>query len=226
LTEADRRQNSVQDTGGTMLLFPRTFQQESIMTNHDLGAAIQQAALDFSAAIVRAIRASSLQELLEMGAGGGKAAAKPGRVKPGPTGKKRGRPAKAAKKGKAPAKKAKAPAKKAKAPAKKGKKRLSGEEKRAVLDAIVAYLVKHPASKGPAVAAALGLETIRAGVYLKELRAAKRVTAKGEKVKMVYSAAAKRKRVAKMAVSVDVPASTAVPMEPPPVDLTTPVDAQ
>jgi hypothetical protein len=155
------------------------------MTNHDLGAAIQQAAIDFSAAIVRAIRGSSLQELLEMGAGGGKAAAKPGRVKPGPTGKKRGRPAKAAKKGRAPAK--------------KGKKRLSGEEKRAVLDAIVAYLVKHPASKGPAVAAALGLETIRAGVYLKELRAAKRVTAKGEKVKMVYSAAKKRKRVAKMA---------------------------
>jgi hypothetical protein len=31
------------------------------------------------------------------------------------------------------------------------------------------------------------------------LRAAKRVTAKGEKVKMVYSAAKKRKRVAKMA---------------------------
>jgi hypothetical protein len=203
-----------------MLLFPRTFQQESIMTNHDLGAAIQQAAIDFSAAIVRAIRGSSLQELLEMGAGGGKAAAKPGRVKPGPTGKKRGRPAKAAKK-------AKAPAKKAKAPAKKGRTRLSGEEKRAVLDKIVAYLVKHPASKGPAVAAALGLETIRAGVYLKELRAAKRVTAKGEKVKMVYSAAAKkRKRVAKMAVSMDVPASTAVPMEPPPVDPTPPTEGQ
>jgi hypothetical protein len=215
-----------------MLLFPRTFQQESIMTNHDLGAAIQQAALDFSAAIVRAIRASSLQELLEMGAGGGKAAAKPGRVKPGPTGKKRGRPAKAAKKGKAPAKKGKAPAKKGKAPAKKakapvkkGKKRLSGEEKRAVLDKIVAYLTKHPGSKGPAVAAALGLETIRAGVYLKELRAAKRVSTKGEKVKMVYSAAAKRKRVAKMAVSVDVPA-TAVPMEPPPVDPTMPTEGQ
>ena len=150
------------------------------MTNHDLGAAIQRAALDFSAAIVRAIRGASLQELLEMqgqGAGQRKRGPKPG--------KKRGRPAKVGKKAKAPAKKAKA------------RKRLSGDEKRAVLDKIVAYLTKHPASKGPAVAAALGLDTIRAGVYLKELREARRVTAKGEKVKMVYSAAKKRKRVVK-----------------------------
>jgi len=164
------------------------------MTNHDLGAAIQRAALDFSAAIVRAIQGASLQELLAMqapGAGGRKAASKPGRKKPGPKpGKKNlGRPAKAGRKAGAPAKKGKA------------RQRLSGDEKRAVLDAIVAYLAKHPASKGPAVAAALGLDTIRAGVYLKELREAKRVTAKGIKVKMVYSAAVKRKRTAKKAVA-------------------------
>ncbi|HUU23733.1 MAG TPA: hypothetical protein VM389_14460 [Phycisphaerae bacterium] len=189
------------------------------MTNHDLGAAIQRAALDFSAAIVRAIRGASLQELLEMqGLGGGrKAASKPGRKKAGPKpGKKKiGRPAKAGRKAKAPAKKAKV------------RQRLSGDEKRAVLDAIVVYLAKHPASKGPAVAAALGLESKRVGAYLKELRAAKRVTTKGAKVTMVYSAAPKRKRVVKKIVVQPAPAKAPTPaVEAPPVDPPPPVEGQ
>jgi len=188
------------------------------MTKHDLGAAIQRAALDFSAAIVRAIQGASLQELLEMqGLGGRKAAAKPGRKKPGPKpGKKKlGRPAKAGRKAQAPAKQGKA------------RQRLSGDEKRAVLDAIVVYLAKHPASKGPAVAAALGLDTIRAGAYLKELREAKRVTTKGAKVTMVYSAAPKRKRVVKKAVVKPAPAQAPTPaVEAPPADPTPPVEYQ
>jgi hypothetical protein len=198
------------------------------MTNHDLGAVIQRAALDFSAAIVRAIRGASLGELLEMqgpGAGGRKRGPKPGR--------RPGRPAKAGTKAQAPARKG------------KGRQRLSGEEKRAVLDKIVGYLVKHPASKGPAVAAALGLETIRAGVYLKELRAARRVTTRGQRASMVYSVAAPRKsaktkaakkpvkkaapkkKVAKKVVRQPEPApAPAASVEAPPAAPTPPVDTQ
>ncbi len=74
------------------------------------------------------------------------------------------------------------------APVKRKGKRISRAEKAKLLDTIVAHLKKNPASGCSAVAKKFKLPSKKMGIYLKELRAKKRVKAVGKKVAMKYSA--------------------------------------
>ena len=165
------------------------------MPKSKLESAIQKAASDFALTIVEAVKNSTLDELLALQ---GKTPKRRGR-KPGPKTKAKKKPGLKPRKKVGRSPKAKTAAKKKPGPkpkkkavstrkaAKKAKKRLSSSEKVKVLDRIVDYLKKNPGSKTPAIAKTMGIPSRRAGLYLKELRDKKRVTAKGEKVNMVYS---------------------------------------
>jgi len=74
------------------------------------------------------------------------------------------------------------------APVKRKGKRISRADKAALLDTIVAHLKKNPDSGCSAVAKKFKLPSKKMGLYLKELRAKKRVKTAGKKVGMTYSA--------------------------------------
>ncbi len=73
-------------------------------------------------------------------------------------------------------------------PVKRKGKRISRADKAALLDTIVTHLKKNPASGCSAIAKTFKLPSKKMGLYLKELRAKKRVKAAGKKVAMKYSA--------------------------------------
>ena len=73
------------------------------------------------------------------------------------------------------------------APVKRKGKRISSTDKAKLLDAVVAHLKKNPGSGCSAVAKKFKLPSKKMGLYLKELRAKKRVKTAGKKVGMTYS---------------------------------------
>ena len=124
----------------------------------------------FALEIVKAIKASSLQELIALQEAPKKRGRKPGpkpKAKPGLK-RKSGRPKKLI-------------------VAKEKGKRISSADKAALLDAIVAHLKKNPGSGCNAIAKKFKLPSRKMGLYLKELRAKGKVKATGKKVKMTYS---------------------------------------
>jgi hypothetical protein len=143
------------------------------MTKNKLENVIAESAGKFALEIVKAIKASSLQELiaLQEGTSPKKRGRKPGpkpKTKPSPK-RKSGRP-------------------KALVVAKTKGKRLSSTDKAALLDAIVTHLKKNPGNGCKAIAKKFKLPSRNMGLYLKELRAKGRVEGTGNKAAMKYSA--------------------------------------
>lgn len=141
------------------------------MTKNKLENVIAESAGKFALEIVKAIKASSLQELIAL--------------QEGTSPKKRGRkPGPKAKQG--PKRKSGHP--KALVVAKAKGKRLSSTDKATLLDAIVAHLKKNPGNGCKAIAKKFKLPSRNMGLYLKELRAKGRVEGTGNKAAMKYSA--------------------------------------
>ncbi len=182
------------------------------MTKSNLTSEINEAASSFALQIVNAIKAASLQELMELQTSGG--VAKPARKKPGPKpkakkvvkakpGPKKAAPkkAKAAPKKtvvkKAKAKPKKAVAKPKAAPKKAIKKAIKKPEAatksltkkvRAKLhDDIIAYLKKNPESSGGAICKQFNLNPWTARRQMRQLSDAGKIVVKGEKAKTRYS---------------------------------------
>ena len=127
------------------------------MPKTTLEKSIETAAADFALTIVGAVKGATLAELIALQEG-----------KPKRRGKKPGPKAKAA-------------------PVKRKGKRISRADKAKLLDTIVSHLKKNPGSGCSAVAKKFKLPSKRMGLYLKELRAKKRVKTTGKKVAMTYS---------------------------------------
>ena len=128
------------------------------MPNTTLEKSIENAAADFALTIVGAVKGATLAELIALQSGGKRK--KPGR---------------------------KPKAKAATAPVKRKGKRISRADKAALLDTIVAHLKKNPDSGCKVIAKKFKMPSRKMGLYLKELRAKKRVKTAGKKVAMTYS---------------------------------------
>ena len=131
------------------------------MPKKTLEKSIENAAADFALTIVGAVKGATLAELIALQEGTPKRRGK----KPGPK----------------PKAKTKA------APVKRKGKRISSTDKAALLDTIVAHLKKNPDSGCKVIAKKFKMPSRKMGLYLKELRAKKRVKTAGKKVGMTYS---------------------------------------
>ena len=143
------------------------------MAKNKLEKVIAESAGEFALEIVKAIKESSLQELIALQAAPKKRGRKPGpktNAKPGRK-KKPGRPKKLVK-----------------ATTKKKGKRISSADKAKILDNIVTHLKENPESGCKVIAKKFKLPSVKMGVYLKELRTKGKVKTTGKAVKMTYSA--------------------------------------
>jgi len=151
---------------------------------------IEKASKEFADAIVKAVKESSLQELMEIQhkPAAKKRVTKPGRKskkkatrkKPGPKPKKRAVVKRRSQKKKAAAK----PRKKAV----KNTRRLSPAQKAGVQNKIHAYLKKNPGSSRGKVAKAMKMPKAKTGLYLRELKKAGKIKSKGKAAATTYSA--------------------------------------
>ena len=137
-----------------------TSTRRPMMPKTTLEKSIETAAADFALTIVGAVKGATLAELIALQEGD-----------------------KSKKPGRKPGRKPKAKA----TPVRRKGKRISRADKAKLLDTIVAHLKKNPGRGCSAVAKKFKLPSKRMGLYLKELRAKKRVITAGKKVNMTYS---------------------------------------
>ncbi|MCP4599534.1 MAG: hypothetical protein GY847_03175 [Proteobacteria bacterium] len=177
------------------------------MTKANLKNQIAEAASAFSLSIVEAVKAASLQELMELQTSG--IAKKPARKKPGPkpskpAAKKPGRKPKAVKTVKTvktvKAIKAKPGPKKGIKKAKPGPKkvvkkvkmaekpkRVTKKDKSTLLENIIAYVKKNPWSPAGAICKQFKLNPWTARRHMQQLQKAGKIEIKGEKAKTRYA---------------------------------------
>jgi len=155
------------------------------MPKNNLKTTIEKASKEFADAIIKAVKESSLQELMEIQkttTAAKKRGKKPGRKKPGLKPRK-----KTARKKPGPKPRKKTAAKPKKKAVKKTK-RLSPAQKAGVQNKIHAYLKKNPGSSRGKVAKAMKMPTAKTGLYLRELKKAGKIKSKGKAAATTYSA--------------------------------------
>ena len=160
------------------------------MPKNNLKTTIEKASKEFADAIVKAVKESSLQELMEIQHKPGtkkkvrkprpKSRKKAAREKPGPKRKKRAVVKKRSTRKKTTAKPRKKATKKA--------RRLSPAQKAGVQNKIHEYLKKNPGSSRGKVAKAIKMPTAKTGLYLRELKKAGKIKSKGKAAATTYSA--------------------------------------